>query len=217
LRSLILRGDKPRFWDKFLEYEHYGKFSTVLIPRRCGSWKAAIQRAGLTVSPLYHERATSEQLFENLEHLWESLGRQPRRADFVKPLSTYSSDVYANRFGSFRKALEAFVASFESHEPERFEKPTQETTVDSQPMAALKRHRTSRTISWRMRFLVMRRDDFKCRACGTSPAMKPGIVLVVDHISPWVGGGETVMENLQTLCEPCNGGKSDLPMTASET
>ena len=60
----------------------------------------------------------------------------------------------------------------------------------------------------------MRRDDFKCRICGTSPAVKPGTLLVVDHIVPWSNGGETVMENLQTLCEPCNGGKSNLPMNA---
>jgi 5-methylcytosine-specific restriction endonuclease McrA len=65
-----------------------------------------------------------------------------------------------------------------------------------------------------MRFLVMRRDNFRFCICGTSPALQPGAVLVVDHIHPWIKGGETVMENLQTLCEPCNGGKTDLPMQA---
>ena len=66
-----------------------------------------------------------------------------------------------------------------------------------------------------MRFLVMRRDDFKCGICGSSPAMKPGTLLVVDHIDPLVNGGETVMENLQTLCEPCNGGKTSIARTRS--
>jgi 5-methylcytosine-specific restriction endonuclease McrA len=60
--------------------------------------------------------------------------------------------------------------------------------------------------------MVMRRDDFKCCICGANPALRPGTVLVVDHVHPWIEGGETVMENLQTLCEPCNGGKSDLSM-----
>jgi 5-methylcytosine-specific restriction endonuclease McrA len=63
-----------------------------------------------------------------------------------------------------------------------------------------------------MRFLVMRRDYFKCRLCGVSPAMKPGTVLVVDHVKAWETGGESVMDNLQTLCEPYNGGKSNLPL-----
>jgi 5-methylcytosine-specific restriction endonuclease McrA len=36
--------------------------------------------------------------------------------------------------------------------------------------------------------------------------------LDIDHILAWDSGGETVMENLQTLCNRCNGGKSNLPM-----
>jgi hypothetical protein len=28
----------------------------------------------------------------------------------------------------------------------------------------------------------------------------------------WDAGGETEMGNLQTLCEPCNGGKTNLPL-----
>lgn len=74
-------------------------------------------------------------------------------------------------------------------------------------------HKTSRNVSWRLRFLVMRRDSFKCQLCGLSPAMKHGTVLVVDHVVPWASGGETTMDNLQTLCEQCNGGKSNLSLT----
>jgi 5-methylcytosine-specific restriction endonuclease McrA len=62
----------------------------------------------------------------------------------------------------------------------------------------------------------MRRDNFKCCICGASPALNAGTILVVDHVIPWTGGGETVMENLQTLCQPCNGGKSNLPMEAEQ-
>jgi 5-methylcytosine-specific restriction endonuclease McrA len=35
------------------------------------------------------------------------------------------------------------------------------------------------------------------------------VQLHVDHIYPWAKGGETVVENLQTLCMTCNIGKSD--------
>jgi 5-methylcytosine-specific restriction endonuclease McrA len=34
--------------------------------------------------------------------------------------------------------------------------------------------------------------------------------LPVDHIKPWTKGRETVMGNLQTLCNRCNIGKSDI-------
>ncbi len=37
-------------------------------------------------------------------------------------------------------------------------------------------------------------------------------MLVVDHVTPWDAGGATVTDNLQTLCETCNGGKSNLPL-----
>ena len=194
------------------EYKSHGKFSHDLISRRCGSWRAAVERLGLTT--IWAPPATEEELFENLEHIWEASGRQPRRADFVKPFSNYSYSVYARRFGSLRKALETFVASFEENELGNSEAPRKEAVVEMSAVALSVRHRTSRTISWRVRFLVMRRDDFKCRICGTSPALKPGTILAVDHVVPWTKGGETMMDNLQTLCVECNGGKSDLSMTA---
>ena len=56
----------------------------------------------------------------------------------------------------------------------------------------------------------MARDNFKCRICGKSPATDPKITLHIDHIIPWSKGGETIFENLQTLCSECNLGKSDL-------
>ncbi|MBY0462653.1 MAG: HNH endonuclease [Alphaproteobacteria bacterium] len=31
----------------------------------------------------------------------------------------------------------------------------------------------------------------------------------MDHITPWSKGGETLIENFQTLCSVCNIGKSD--------
>ena len=46
--------------------------------------------------------------------------------------------------------------------------------------------------------------------CGDSPAKNPNTVLHVDHIVAWTNGGEIVEENLQTLCEVCNIGKSNV-------
>jgi 5-methylcytosine-specific restriction endonuclease McrA len=59
------------------------------------------------------------------------------------------------------------------------------------------------------------RDNCKCQICGASPAHEP-IKLEVDHIHPWAKGGETILENLQTLCTRCNGGKSDLIFVEGE-
>lgn len=51
--------------------------------------------------------------------------------------------------------------------------------------------------------MVMQRDKFKCCACDASQSTDPTVKLHVDHIVPWSKGGETVLENLQTLCDKC--------------
>lgn len=70
-------------------------------------------------------------------------------------------------------------------------------------------HKTQRSPSTRLRFDVLKRDNFKCCACGASPAKDPNVTLHLDHIIPWSKGGETKIDNLQTLCSECNLGKSD--------
>jgi len=73
----------------------------------------------------------------------------------------------------------------------------------------LEKRKTGRDPSLRLRWKVLNKDSFKCCSCGSSPAITPGIELHVDHMKPWSRGGETVLENLQTLCSKCNIGKSN--------
>ena len=67
----------------------------------------------------------------------------------------------------------------------------------------------SRVISDKLRYTVLKRDHFKCCACGASPAKDSSVELHIDHIIPFSKGGETTLDNLQTLCSKCNIGKSD--------
>jgi len=62
----------------------------------------------------------------------------------------------------------------------------------------------------RLHFEVLKRDSFKCCVCGASPAKDPSVELHIDHIIPWSKDGETVIDNMQTLCSKCNIGKSDI-------
>ena len=133
------------------------------------------------------------------------MGRQPNYSEMRKPLSKFSSHTFVNRFGSWRKGLEKFVSRINSEENISSEKAIQNLRVELST-----KHKTSRTINWRLRFLVLRRDNFKCKSCGRSPATDPSVILHVDHIKAWSNGGETVLENLQTLCSKCNIGKSNL-------
>lgn len=60
-------------------------------------------------------------------------------------------------------------------------------------------------VSKRLRYQVLRRDNYTCRYCGV---YAPFAQLVVDHVMPRSRGGQDVMENLVTACDPCNSGKS---------
>lgn len=186
------------------EYDEMGKFHSNTIALRFKSWLAALQLAGLDKTRNY--RTSEEDYFKNIEELWIKLGCQPKRSDMIRPLSRFHGTAYEYRFGTWRKALEKFV-EYINQEPDTF--PVSENATPK-PENPSKKQKTSRTISWRLRFIIMRRDNFRCKKCGKSPATDQTITLHVDHINPWSKGGETVPDNLQTLCSVCNIGKSNL-------
>ena len=63
------------------------------------------------------------------------------------------------------------------------------------------------SVSERVRYDVLKRDDGRCVLCGASS--RDGVRLEVDHIVPRSNGGSNEPSNLQTLCAPCNRGKSN--------
>jgi 5-methylcytosine-specific restriction endonuclease McrA len=58
-----------------------------------------------------------------------------------------------------------------------------------------------------LRYEVLKRDGGRCVLCGNSK--KEGVKLHVDHIVPRSKGGKDTLDNLQTLCQPCNLGKGN--------
>ena len=209
LQTIARKLDKTSITHE--EYNLHGKYSSTTYLRRFGTWFKALEKAGLkkTRTPA---NIPEEELFKNLEEIWIKLGRQPRYQEVQRPLSKYHVGTYENRFGSWRKALESFVASINSEEittPADDPNVKEPKNVESKPFL---RHKTKRNVNWRLRFIVMKRDNFKCKNCGRSPAKNPEIELHIDHVKAWAEGGETVLDNLQTLCSICNIGKSDLDM-----
>jgi len=193
-----------------VEMNRLGRFSVNTYRRRFGSWANACTTAGLEMRQTLPNRP-DEDMFKNLEELWMALGRQPlylevtKHPEAGKPTSRFSCAAYEKRYGGFRKALEAFVAFINQAEDTSSEADHQTVNKLESPKPV-----TSRYINWRLRFVVMRRDNFKCRICGRTPATDPSVTLDVDHIKAWSKGGPTILENLQTLCTKCNIGKSDL-------
>lgn len=180
-------------------YKECGKYGVTTVIRRFGSWNAAVEAAGLETT--VQRNVSDEKLFSALYDLWVGLGRQPSYSEVQKPACSFHVATYERRFGSWRLALEAFVKYANSEEMTPL-------TVIAEFNGGMSR-RTSRSPDLRLRFKVLQRDRFRCRACGESPSVTPGILLEVDHITPWSKGGETVIENLQTLCFACNQGKTN--------
>lgn len=193
------------------QYRTHGRFGSGTISHNFGSWAEALKNAGLKPTG-WKPRATEEDLFENMAHVWEYVGRQPKQKDFHPPVSRYSETTYVNFYGSWRAALEAFVLAANTADEGTPQRQNKLEQTDLPTSFIRHKNKTNRTPSWRLRFLVMRNDNFACRLCGASPAKDPTVSLHIDHIIPWSGGGETILPNLQTCCEKCNIGKSNLSM-----
>jgi HNH endonuclease/Homing endonuclease associated repeat len=179
-------------------YKVSGRYSPSTIIRRFRSWNNALELAGLPI--VKNHGIDDDELFENLAQIWAEVGAQPKYSDLKnKDLkSKFGARTYANRFGGWRAALEAFVI-WANEGVELAELVAKRSSQG---------RRTTSTINWRLRALVLMRDSARCQLCGRTP--QDGFRLHVDHSHPWSKGGETVLENLRILCEQCNIGKSDV-------
>ena len=179
------------------EYNDLGKFHATTLTRRFGSWFLVLEKAGLKKTR--NLNITNDELFENIVTVWNTTGRQPRYNDIKPSISLFSAGTYEKRFGSWRKAFEAFVAWANDADVAKSE-PNIEKNISI--------NKSPRNINWRLRALVLMRDGASCQMCGDTP--QSGAKLHVDHIIPWSKGGETTLQNLQSLCEKCNIGKSNI-------
>lgn len=207
------------------EYQQHGIYSRDTCFRRFSSWNEALKQAGLKpYKKVPGQRINDEDMLKEIERIWIKLGRQPTSSDITAGISQYSLHAYTDHFGGWRGALEAFVKYINEEEPvteyvNEEESGDEIVVADEEDsgkntIAPVKidkpRHKTSRDVNYRLRFKVMQRDNFKCCLCGKSPAKDPSVELHIDHIFPWSKGGETVIDNLQTLCSVCNLGKGNL-------
>src|SRR5579859_6666784 len=90
------------------EYPKYGKFSDKVFVNRFGSWNKGLEAAGLEQTKA--RNISNEELFENLEKVWLTLGRQPFYGEMKKPLSKFTYKPYIKRWGGWMKACEAFIS-----------------------------------------------------------------------------------------------------------
>lgn len=196
----------------------FDRHSTVTgsaaIRSRFGRWKCALRVAGMEQSDLANKNWTEEECFENLATVWVYLGRTPTYREMFATPSTINGKAYETRWGTWRKAIRAFIDWTHSETDASARREAEQREVRFrllEPRPLVRRSESDqRQVGARLRFRVFQRDRFKCIACGRSPATHLAVVLHADHIVAVALGGKTVIENLQTLCESCNLGKGKL-------
>jgi hypothetical protein len=176
------------------------------VRRRFGSLKAALRAAGLR-EVAKGRRYTDEECFENLLTVWTHYGRPPLYQEMSLRPSLVGPKAYIVRWKTWTRALQAFSERVNS-EGGQSSAPEPAPSEPARQVALLPAE-DQRRIRLGLRYKVLMRDHFKCVICGVSPAVEPKCRLHVDHIIPWSKGGKTLLQNLRTLCEDCNIGKSD--------
>lgn len=179
-------------------YSEHGKYDCSTYIRRFGSWNKALIIAGIKLSNVI--MYPDEKLFENILNLWQKKGAQPTRMDVNRADSEISSGAYRRRFRSWTNAIKEFIEYANS----------KEISPIKSNVAQISTSKINRDPSLRQRFRVLKRDNFSCVKCGASPAKDQKVILNIDHIEPWSKGGITEISNLQTLCQNCNLGKSNI-------
>lgn len=214
IKRVALELDKQSITTQ--DYKDYGNYSIQTVLKRFCSWRNVCNLAKL--KPTNYKIVSDEDLFNEIIRLWELKGSQPTTTDIRQQKSIYSLNTYARHFGGFRNALSQFIKYVNADEKtisnyirnnnkNIANKGKEKVLIDEKQSI---KHKTPREINLRLRYKVLLRDNFKCRICGASPSNDSSIKLHIDHIIPWSKGGETTIENLQTLCSKCNLGKSDI-------
>jgi hypothetical protein len=177
------------------EINEHGRIHSATIMKKFGTMRKAHEAAGLIA--LKYSKPTDAELLKAIADLWivtlRESGRRPRQHEVQKYGCPVSLLPIKRRFGSWKKALVATAKAYEFGPP---------ATAPEKPVERPKKVR--KPISDHKRFQVMKRDGYTCRICRV-----PGGELEIDHIVPVSLGGGNKMENLQTVCKPCNRGKSD--------
>lgn len=178
------------------EYFLYGKYGKKAIENHFGTWNNLLSILNIEITRV-NQHLSKEKIFIIIENLWLKLGRQPNLREF-EGNTGHTKKIIISNFGKWSICLKEFV---------KWENNKENNILKGNEIPI--KHNTPREPSKSLRYDVLSRDGFKCVKCGRSPATDPKIILHIDHIVPYSQGGETILENLQTLCSDCNLGKSN--------
>jgi 5-methylcytosine-specific restriction endonuclease McrA len=129
---------------------------------------------------------------DNLELIWRELGRPPGQPSMAEHGFRISSNPYRARWGSLRKACVALA---------RFKKGE---ITEQQLLGDVPSRQARAALSLKLRWDVLKRDDYRCIKCGARP---PDVELEVDHIIPVSRAGTNDLANLRRYAAPAIRGR----------
>ena len=172
-----------------------------IIAQRFGSWRMAFRLIGIDGAKA--QNIPAWELVEELERVWRELGRPPGIIELERR-GRFSSGPYTRLWGSVRRCCQLVALHHQGR-----------ITRDQLLKGEMRRDRRS-PIPLRIRWRIIKRDGYRCTACGKTPASDPTAELHVDHIIPVSAGGPSDESNLRTLCSACNLGRgNDRPKEAA--
>src|ERR1017187_3967764 len=136
--------------------------SAEAIRRRFGGWPDGLRIAGIAQSELANKGWPDSKYFENLATVWTKLGRAPHVREMAAPPSTTPAKAYEYRWGTWRKALAAFVdwANSAEQSAAKSEAPTGEPREPA-PAKIVRKPEDCREVRPGLRFKVFMRDHFR--------------------------------------------------------
>ncbi len=203
------------------DFDKVAGISANVVKKEFGGWKRALSalkeslnQKGLELSPrpFAPNRIHSDKgMFEEMDRIWRNLGHRPSRNEWESSEPKISYNTYKQRFGGWQSACLKFIeykmgGQILSDQEIEDRKTLKDNGTRTEIISKAGR---SRTITLADRLKVLDRDDFRCVLCGRTPATELGVKLHIDHKIPFSQGGESRVDNLQTLCQDCNLGKSD--------
>jgi len=193
-----------------------------------GSWSAAMRalkerlgQKGIILELTDQRNIPEKAMFDEMERIWVQLGHRPSRDEWRGATPSISYDSIYRRFGGWTNACLRFIEyksggavigeseqDMEVGGQSKMSRSNRERIIETrEPRKSLQK---TRSVPLNLRYKVLNRDNFCCVSCGKSPATHIDTRLHVDHIIPFSEGGANSLANLQTLCEQCNLGKSNV-------
>ncbi len=195
------------------DFNKVANISSLTVKREFGSWEKALAylaEIGIDLKCRRKGYFNDKELFDEMERIWTQLGHRPSIIEWDAGNPKISHSTYIRYFKGWQNACLKFIeykmGSSILTDDELSDTLQQQSIQSSTPQY---KQENTRTIPLGIRLKILDRDNFRCVFCGRSPATDVGVKLHIDHKIPFSKGGRSSIDNLQTLCQECNLGKSD--------